>query len=350
MNFAAQIYSQQDSILLEKQTANPFSKKQIDAHFASIKKHLNIEAQSICLNYSMQDALESIYFSIFETKMAPTGKTHILVLENSPPFLLKALETLEQLGCVIIKVKCDCRGLVDLADLKDKLSFRAAFLTLFLADIYLGNIQDHQEIFSICHSANVDVHLDLSFVVGTLPLRLDQMPFDFLSFTLMHAKGPIYALSISKEMPLKEKFLFLPHVQLFELSLQKVIAHLNDTSLGLATLKSMLLNQFKQQIEDIVIIPQPIHTLCNHFVISFLGCDQEALLFLLKEKGMDTFIGFEQQDELKNHLLRAKYPSHVARSALCFNLDTQHTKTECEKSVAAIKECVEHLRKVSCHL
>ena len=81
--------------------------------------------------------------------------------------------------------------------------------------------------------------------------------------------------------------------------------------------------------------------------MGFPGISNEALLFLLSERGVAASIGGGSFQLIGLQLQAAGIEESLAQSAISFSLSRETTEEEVEQAVPAIIECVEQLKKIS---
>ncbi|NGX31418.1 MAG: Cysteine desulfurase IscS [Chlamydiae bacterium] len=332
--------------LFEKHQIAPDSleaKKLIEAGYERIKQTLKAPKNAvISMMPSLQQALFRVYDHVFENAIK-TGKTYILVPQTMPRLLLEKLEKLEKRGCILHFIKCHKDGTIDLEDLEKHLSYRTSLVTLCLADPLLGTIQEIKKIQEKLAPLDILLHVDVTYAIGKFDIDLKHIEADFVTFSLEAINSPHHAIVIGKE--LLEERMFYHDVQFFDTALYAAVH--SECALSCALLRNYFVKQLNM-IEGCSIFSHPPLSLPNCVIASFLGCDQEALLYLLE--GLDASIGNGPFQDLKDMLLNIGHPFAFARSSLSFQLSEKMTKDSIDNLIEKIKCAVEKLRRASCHL
>lgn len=104
--------------------------------------------------------------------------------------VLKTVAVLEYQGCEIIKIPVDPIGRISLFHLESALSKPTDLVSIQWANNETGVIQPMEAIASICHERGVPLHTDAAQAVGKLPISLQDVPIDFLTFSGHKLHGP----------------------------------------------------------------------------------------------------------------------------------------------------------------
>lgn len=139
-----------------------------------------------------------------------TGKTHIVTSQVEHSSLLSYCRFLEEYrGFRVTYLPVDREGLISMADLEDAIEPATALVSLMWANNETGVLFPVEEIGQICRSKGVLYHCDAVQAVGKLPMKLKDLPIDYLSLTGHKIGAPkgIGALYVQKKAP------FVPFVQ-----------------------------------------------------------------------------------------------------------------------------------------
>ena len=107
--------------------------------------------------------------------------------------ILAPARQLEQLGCALEILPVDQRGLVQLQDLTSLLDAapdRPTLAAIQWANSETGVIQPIEQIGSACHDRGALLLVDAAQAVGRMPIEMESLPIDFLSFTAHKFHGP----------------------------------------------------------------------------------------------------------------------------------------------------------------
>ena len=232
----------------------------------------------------------------------------------------------ESYGGVAIKVLAN--GVIDLEDLKAKITDETQMISVSLANNELGTIQPMAEIAAIIREIKIDrmkrgvktqllLHSDASQALNLLDINVARLGVDLLTLNAAKVYGPkgVGALYVSHDARLKpltlgggqEKGLRsgtenVPGVIGFAKAIELAKEHLNGNRKKYASWRKILLSE----LSNYELINKK-HCLDNFAVVSFPGLDAERLIFLLEEKGVyvSTGAACAASKGEKSHVLRA---------------------------------------------
>ena len=203
-------------------------------------------------------------------------------------------------------------GLIDLDDLKSKITDDIQLISVSLANNELGTIQPLAEIAGIIRAAKIDrmkrgiktqllLHSDASQALNLLDINVARLGVDLLTLNAAKVYGPkgVGALYVSHDAKLKplvvgggqEKGLRsgtenVAGVIGFAKAVELAKEHLNGNRKKYASWRKILLSELKNY--ELI---NKKHCLDNFVVVSFPGLDAERLIFLLEEKGVYVATG-----------------------------------------------------------
>ena len=291
-----------------------------------------------------------------------TGKTHIITSQVEHSSVLSYCRFLQEFrGYQVTYLPVDREGLISMADLEEAIEPGTALVSLMWANNETGVLFPVEEIGQLCRSKGVLYHCDAVQAVGKLPMKLKDLPIDYLSLTGHKIGAPkgIGALYVQKKAP------FVPFVQGGHQERSRRGGTENVASIiGLGTSAAHALK--KQPAYDKTIRPlrdaleQGIHTsipqaevnghavqrLANTTNITFHGIESEALLLLLDQAGICASSGSACLADTPDpsHVIAAMKPGKAARQSVRFSLGAGLKKTDVETVLAQMHQTTATLR------
>ncbi|MBQ3464901.1 cysteine desulfurase [Candidatus Saccharibacteria bacterium] len=280
----------------------------------------------------------------------------------------------EQYGGEAIKVLPS--GLIDLDDLRKKITDETELISVSLANNELGTIQPMAEIAGIIREIKLDrmkrgiktqllLHSDASQALNLLDINVARMGIDLLTLNAAKVYGPkgVGALYVSHEARLKpltygggqENGLRsgtenVPGVIGFSKAVELAKEHLNGNRKKYASWRKILLTE----LQGYELINKK-HSLDNFVVLCYNGIDAERLVFLLEEKGVYVATGAAcaASKGVRSHVLKAiSLSDEQIAGSLRLTLGETNTEEQIHEAAEIINEIVknEYKRiKVSSH-
>lgn len=232
----------------------------------------------------------------------------------------------EKFGGTAIKVLPN--GLVDMADLKAKITDETELISISLANNELGVIQPLAEVGALIREIKMDrlkrgikrqllLHSDASQALNLLDINVARLGVDLMTLNAAKVYGPkgVGALYVSHEAKLKPLTVGggqenglrsgtenVPGVIGFSKAISEAKEHLNGNRKKYSELKKL----FLAKLEDYELINKK-HTLDNFVVLCYNGLDAERLVFLLEEKEIYVATGAAcaASKGVRSHVLEA---------------------------------------------
>ena len=249
-------------------------------------------------------------------------------------------------------------GLIDLEDLKAKITDETILISVSLANNELGTIQPMTEIGTIVRNAKLDrlkrrantplyLHSDASQALNLLDINVARLGVDMLTLNAAKIYGPkgVGALYVAhgvklspismgggQELGLRSGTENVPGVIGFATAIKEAKEHLNGNRKKYAKLKRLLLTE----LSDYELINKK-RSLDNFIVLCYNSIDAERLIYLLEEKEIYVATGAAcaASKGQKSHVLTAIGLSD-AQIAGSLRLSRGETNTEEQIHDAAI--------------
>lgn len=285
--------------------------------------------------------------------------THILYLETEHDSVRRVAE---KRGGMAIKVLPS--GVIDLGDLRAKITDETELISISLANNELGTIQPLAEVAGIIREVKLDrlrrgakrkllLHSDASQALNLLDINVARLGVDLLTLNAAKVYGPkgVGALYIAHGVKLKplvsgggqENGLRsgtenVPGVIGFAKAIQLAKDHLNGNRKKYSTWKKVLLSE----LSDYELINKK-HTLDNFIVLCYNGIDAERLVFLLEEKGVYVATGAAcaASKGVRSHVLKAiGLSAEQIAGSLRITLGETNTEEQIHDAAKIINEVV----------
>ena len=128
---------------------------------------------------------------------------HLITCSTEHKAVLDVARRLEGSGTNVTYLPVDGTGLVDPEEVHDAITAKTTVISIMAANNEVGALADMCEIGKIAHDHNVLFHTDAAQAVGHIPIDVDRMNIDLMSFSSHKIYGPkgIGALYIRGIMP-----------------------------------------------------------------------------------------------------------------------------------------------------
>ena len=260
-------------------------------------------------------------------------------------------------------------GVIDLDQLADAIREDTLMVTVMRANNETGVIQPLAEIGQLCRQHDVLLHTDATQAVGRMPVDVDELNVDLMSFSAHKMYGPkgVGALYVRRsvrqvrlvaqidgggqERGMRSGTLNVPGIIGFGKALEICGAELPQEAERLATLRDSLWERISQEIEDVGLngphLDDPTLRLPANLNVSFGNVDGEALMMSMRDLAVSSGSACTSANPEPSHVLRAMGISDdLTRSSLRFGLGRFNTQEEVDYAAGLLREAVARLRRL----
>jgi cysteine desulfurase len=266
-------------------------------------------------------------------------------------------------------------GWLDPQKVADAIRADTCLVSVMLANNEIGIIQPLAEIAAVCQARGVLIHCDATQAVGKVPVDVDALGLDLMSFTAHKIYGPkgIGALYARRRDPIvrlepqitgggqqegrRSGTLNVPGVIGFATALKLCLDELPSEMQRVAALRDKLAAAIFAELEDIQLCGpgltqqsadgSPLR-LPNNLNLSFGNVDGEALLLAMGNLAVSSGAACTSTDSEPSHVLRAiGLSDDEARSSLRFGLGRFNDESDVEFAIERVVEAVRKLRKLT---
>ena len=261
-------------------------------------------------------------------------------------------------------------GLIEPEQVARVLRDDTLLVSVMLANNEIGAIQPLAEIGAICRERGVLLHCDATQAVGKIPVDVDRLNVDLMSFSAHKIYGPkgIGALYVRRRSPpvrlqsqidgggqehhLRSGTLNVPGITGFARALELCVAEFPTEIPRLVGLRDRLFAGLLERLDGISLngpsLDRPDWRLPGNLNVSFAYVDGEALMMSMKDVAVSSGSACTSAEPEPSHVLRALgLNDDLTRSSLRFGLGRFNTAEEVDFAVDAVAQAVVRLRKLS---
>lgn len=313
-----------------------------------------------CATESNNWVLKGVYFDILRFG----EKNHIITTEVEHPAILSTCKFLEDLGVEVTYLPIGENGVLQIEALKSAITEKTALVSIMWANNETGIIFPLEEIGAICKQRGVLFHTDAVQAIGKIPVDVQKIQADFLSFSAHKFHGPkgIGGLYIRKGVELTPLFhggehmsgrrsgtLNVPYIVAMGEAMRQATLHLDFERNNVRRLRDKLEDELLK-IEDVFVVGDRSLRVPNTILVSIRGVEGEAMLWDLNKYGIACSTGSAcaSEDLEANPVMTAiGADKELAHTAVRISLSRFNTEEEIDYTIDAFKRAIKRLRAIS---
>ncbi len=297
-----------------------------------------------------EDAAERVFAKFFREVVYPSGKNFIFapVVENAP--IRKAIEEMEEIGCVGKYLPVDAAGRLTVEILEKHYTPKTGILALSWANPLTGVIQPIEEIGEYCKKKGILLYVQGSEMFAKLFMRLEELPIDYFSFAsdLIHGPSGVGGLFMKEKIG---KFDLTCVTQLPGLigmgaAAGEVLDFMDGMNTETAYLRSFLEDGLSKLIGDIYFFGKEERRLPNTSCFAIPGIHGEYLTFLLSHEGVMISYGGGRVQKLEYILQEMGVEPSLAKCGVSVALSMDTSEADIKRAIQIIGDTVSRARKV----
>ena len=290
---------------------------------------------------------------------------HIITSNIEHNAVIRSLRRLKSAGFVVTSLPVDASGRVKPRDVADAITKDTILVSVMHSNNETGTIQPIEEIGAITREKKVIFHTDAVDSVGVLPMDVQKLGVDLLSFAANTFYGPagvggLYIRRGTRIFPLLDGGVqennkragaenlvgIIGMGKAAELALRdmdKRLAHLQ-------TLKNKLLTELPKTIDEYIVNTHPEHSLPNLVSISVQYIEGESVMLMLDDENIavSTRSACATGSLRASHVLLSLGLSHAdAQGTLVLSFGIDNTENDIDIFLKALKAVVTTLRDIS---
>jgi cysteine desulfurase len=294
---------------------------------------------------------------------AKKGK-HIITCKTEHKAVLDTCRHLERDGYEITYLEPEPNGLIDLAKLEAALRDDTILVSIMHVNNEIGVIQDIEAIGEMTRSRKILFHVDAAQSAGKVPIDLEKLKVDLMSFSAHKIYGPkgIGALYVQRkprvrleaqmhggghERGMRSGTLATHQIvgmgEAFHIAQEEMAAE-NERVLGL---RNRLWDGIKD-MEEVYLNGDENQRVAGNLNVSFAYVEGESLIMALKDLAVSSGSACTSASLEPSYVLRALgREDELAHSSIRFTFGRFSTVEEVDFAISKIRSEVERLRELS---
>ena len=288
---------------------------------------------------------------------------HIVTTAIEHHAVLDACRRLEKEGCDVTYLPVDRAGLVDPVQVAEAITDRTILVSVIAAHNEIGTIQPLADIGRLCRARAVLFHSDAAQALGKIPLAVDEIHADLVSFSAHKLYGPkgVGALYVRMTRPAVKLTPLLDGggqergrragtqnvagIVGFGKACDIASRVMVEEGRRLSALREHLKAGILRRIDAVYLNGHPERRLPGNLNLSFAGVEGEALLLSMKDVAVSSGSACTSSRIEPSYVLRALGVSEeLATASIRFGLGRWTTEEEVEFTVEKLTERVGRLR------
>lgn len=292
---------------------------------------------------------------------------HIITSLTEHRAVLDTAKSLEsKRGVKVTYLPVDKYGMVNPDDVKSAITDKTILISIMMANNEIGTINPVKEIGKVAKEKGVLFHCDATQGVGKIPVNVQDMGIDLMSFSAHKIYGPkgVGALYVRKKAPrvrlapmmdggghergMRSGTLPVPLIAGFGKACELAGQEMPAESARLAGLRDRLQETIMKALDESYLNGHPTQRLPHNLNISFAYVEGESLLMGVKEVALSSGSACTSATLEPSYVLRALgVGSDLAHSSIRFGLGRFNTVEEVDYTAKRIIEIVTKLREMS---
>ena len=290
---------------------------------------------------------------------------HIIISSVEHHSVLNSARYMERNGFEVTFLPVDEYGMVNPESLQKAIRPETILVSIIHASNEIGTVQPIAELSAVCKKKNILFHTDAVASVGNIPVDVDELGVDLLSFSGVSLGAPkgigaLYFRNNTRLMPLIHGGIQengrragtenVPGIVGFGKAAELVKEELNQRVPKIKKIRDDLISSVTGRIKKVKVTGHSEKRLPGHASFCVQAIEGEALLIMLNRKGIYGNTGSACSSKaLKTSpvLVAIGIPADLAQGSIVFTMNQTNRLEEVDYVVSGIIEVVQKLRSLS---
>lgn len=359
--FFVQMYGNPNSLHQFGSETHPALRCAMDQLYKGINAK---DEDDIIITSCATESINWVIKGVYHDHILNGEKDHIITTEVEHPAVIAACKQLEALGAKVTYLPVNEKGIIQAHTLRDFITDKTALVSVMWANNETGMLFPMEEIGEICKEHGVLFHSDATQAIGKIPVDVQAIHIDFMSFSAHKFHGPkgVGGLYIKDSQPLtsllhggehmggrRSGTLNVPGIVGMGMAMQIAVENLDFEKNNVRKLRDKLEDAILE-IPDTFVVGTKDERTPNTILVSVKGIEGEAMLWDLNKNGIAASTGSAcaSEDLESNPVMEAiGAEADLAHTALRLSLSRFTTEDEIDYTIEVLKQAVQRLRAIS---
>lgn len=362
MPYFSEQYGNPNSLHKFGTAPHPAISKAIDQVYAGLNAN---DKDDIIFTSCATESNNWVLKSVYLDHIVNGGKNHIITTEVEHPSILSTCKWLEEdCNVKVTYLPVNEQGVVELHTVRSFITEKTALVSIMWASNETGMINPIAEIGQICKEEGVLFHSDGVQAIGKIPVDLQEIHVDFVSFSAHKFHGPkgIGGLFIKNSQALspllhggehmggrRSGTLNVPFIVGMGKAFELATTNMQETMKSIRTKRDRLEDAILE-LSDTFVVGDRDNRTPNTILISIKGVEGEGMLWDLNngQIGASTGSACASADlEANTVMLAIGADNELAHTGIRLSLSRFTTDGEVDYAIAHFKDAVGRLRAIS---
>jgi len=313
-----------------------------------------------CATEGNNTVITGMYFSLLKD----TRKKRVVTTQLEHPCIREACRFLETQGVKVTYLAPDSQGMITPEMVKEAISDKTALVSVMWANNETGLILPIKEIAQVCKEAGVYCHTDAVQAIGKVPVNVQDVPVDFLTFSAHKFHGPkgvggLYVRKGAMLPPLlhggeqmgghRAGTVDVAGMVAMGEAMEIAVDSLEFENTTVRRLRDKLEDALLQ-IDDVMVVGERNKRTPNTVYVSIRGVEGEAFIWDLNQHGIAASTGSacaSESLEASPILTAIGADKELAHTGVRFSLSRFTTEQEIDRTIEVANNAVLRLRQLS---
>jgi cysteine desulfurase len=340
------------------------AEKAVDEAREILAKALGAKAREIVFTSGATESNNIALKGIAE--MYASKGDHIITARTEHPAILDTAARLERQGKKVTYLPVQSDGIIDPDELRKAITKQTILISIMAVNNEIGVIQPMTELGEIAREHGVLFHTDATQAMGKIPLDVNSMNIDLMSFSGHKIYGPkgVGALYVRRKSPrvrcaplldggghergMRSGTLNVPGIVGFGKAMSLAMDEMEAEAKRLTGLREKLKHTIMGQLDEVYLNGHPEKRIPGNLNISFAYVEGESLLMEMNDVALSSGSACTSSTLDASHVLNALgVDEELAHSSIRFGLGRFTTEEEVDYVGNKIVKAVKRLREMS---